>query len=470
MKPRRKLGNGTRQMDLFYGVEYDTVSGNVRPLKFDFDPWCSSGGLSPNGALVSTGGDNAGARAVRILDNCNTCEVKEKPLALASNRWYASQQILQDGRIAVVGGRRSQNYEIISSNDLNFQGAPFALLIETSDEVENNLYPFVNLLPDGNLFIFANTKSVIINPESGETVHTFPELQGGSRNYPSSGMSAMLPLKLTPESTEDNVEAEVLVCGGNTNDAFKVSNVEPRQFYNAHNDCGRIKVTARDSEWEKEDMPSGRVMGDMLLLPTGDILILNGAKKGTSGWHCADEPNLTPVLYNPDKNNGERFTELQAATIPRMYHSASAVLPDGEILVAGSNTNPTYDFNAKFPTELRVEKFTPPYLAPELQKYRAEIQENQSDKALNYGKLFKVYIKIEGDVKKEDIKITMLPPPFTTHGYSQNQRLVVLGLTEVKKEVITAMAPPSGKIAPPGYYMLFVVHHGVPSKAMWVKL
>lgn len=454
-----------------HGVEYDTLSGNIRPLKLNYDPWCSSGGLSADGDLISTGGDVAGARAVRRLNNCENCDFVEKANILGSFRWYASQQILADGRIAVIGGRKAPSFEVISPN-MNFpiKLHPLPLLVETNDPVENNLYPFVYLLPDGNLFVFASYKSIVLNPDTGATVRTFPDLAGGARNYPSSGMSALLPLKLNPNSTDESVKVEVLICGGNRRDAFRYSNVEPRVFFDANKDCGRMTVSDANPVWEKEDMPSPRVAGDMLLLPTGNVLLLNGAKKGTSGWSCADVPNLTPVLYSPDKPNGQRFTELQAGTIPRMYHSTAAVLPSGEILIAGSNTNPAYDFKAKFPTELRTEIFTPPYLAPEFDQYRPEILEHITDKALKYGEQFKVYVNVDKRIKKANIKITLLAPPFTTHGFSQNQRLVDLGLIDVKRGVITAMAPPSSRIAPPGYYMLFVVNRMVPSKAIWVKL
>ena len=35
---------------------------------------------------------------------------------------------------------------------------------------------------------------------------------------------------------------------------------------------------------------------------------------------------------------------------------------------------------------------------------------------------------------------------------------------------IDLAAPPSPGVAPPGYYMLFVRHKGVPSVASWVQL
>jgi hypothetical protein len=83
-------------------------------------------------------------------------------------------------------------------------------------------------------------------------------------------------------------------------------------------------------------MPIPRVMGDMLILPTGEILIINGAKQGTAGWGNARTPVLTPVLYNPTTN---RYQVMRATTIPRLYHSSAVVLPSGEIFVGGSNPN-----------------------------------------------------------------------------------------------------------------------------------
>ncbi|EYU32954.1 hypothetical protein ABFS82_11G050800 [Erythranthe guttata] len=470
-----------------HAIEYDIDTAQIRTLNVGSSPWCSSGGLSKNGDLISTGGDKDGYKAMRILKPCGDCDFQENPRALFSNRWYATNHALPDGSFIVVGGRGSYNYEIVPPDTLEFTAKLTELdfLGETEDDGgrENNLFPFVNLLPDGNLFVFANYKSIILNPYTGETVRQLPDLPGGSRNYPPSGMSALLPIDLAAVEDggeENSVVVEVLVCGGNTRESYRFSDLlRPRKFLPAFNDCGRLRLSggAAAEEWEKEDMPSPRVMGDMLLLPTGDVLMLNGAKAGTSAWNAAAEPNLTPVLYSPDKEKGDRFRELAASEIPRMYHSVSAVLPDGDILVAGSNTNAFYMLKEHgdrftFPTELRVEKFSPPYMAPELEQYRLEIAEGRSDKKLSYGGEFSVAIEFgNGLIKKEEVKVTMYSPPFTTHGYSMNQRLLILKVREVDiLGRITVVAPPSGKFAPPGYYLVFVVHRGVPSRGMWVHI
>jgi len=198
---------------------------------------------------------------------------------------------------------------------------------------------------------------------------------------------------------------------------------------------------------------------------------------GTAGWYLADEPNLTQVLYSPDKPRNQRFKELNPSKIPRMYHSASTVLPDGRILVGGSNPNAGYNFTAKYPTEMRIEKFSPPSLDPGLDVQRPEIMVESSEATLAYGEKFSVQFKLATlFVDKSDIKVTMYAPPFTTHGYSMNQRLLVLGKVDVEQALlpgvhnVEVMAPPTRAVAPPGYYLLFMVYRGVPSKGMWVQI
>ncbi|XP_030541725.2 aldehyde oxidase GLOX1-like [Rhodamnia argentea] len=461
-----------------HAVIYDIETRALRPLSIITDPWCSSGGLGADGNFVSTGGFDAGSQSVRFLGLCDNCNWRDTPNVLGNGRWYSTQTKLEDGAFIVMGGRRSYSYEFVTvNNKISAKTTFFPFLEETTDLDENNLYPFVNLLPDGNLFVFANSRSIILDARRNKIIREFPRLIGGSRNYPASGMSALLPMVLKNHVDSRMVKAEVIVCGGAKSTAYRAVE-KNNMFMPALQDCARLVVTDPNAQWQKEAMPSRRVMGDMLILPTGDLLMLNGATKGTAAWNFAEDPNYVPVLYSPQKPAGERFRELKAATIPRMYHSTSMVLPDGRILVAGSNTNPTYQFtNVPYPTELRMEKFSPPYLNPALQKYRPEIVAELTDKKMGYNRSFYIKFRVNSDgrrVRKRDVKVTMYAPPFTTHGYSMNQRLLQLANTVLRNEGgiyhLDTKSPPSGTIAPPGHYLVFVVYKGVPSVGAWVQI
>ncbi|KAL7598963.1 hypothetical protein Lser_V15G25700 [Lactuca serriola] len=466
-----------------HAVQYDIESGIVKSIYVQTDPWCSSGHLLPSGDLLSTGGNKMGGASVRLLKVDDPApKFIDKKDALGSPHWYATNCILEDGSAAIIGGRDTYTYDIVGSTvDFKPNNKQLPFLQKTTApaagpglHVENNLYPFCYLLPDGNIFIFANDRAISFNPQTGKTMKEYPVLKGGSRNYPPSGQSAILPLRLTADNQP--VTVEVVVCGGNKADAFQ--NVDPRYtqnrvFTSALSDCNRIIATADNPTWQKEqDMPTPRVMGDLLQLPNGQFLLINGAKKGTSGWDDGEDPNLTPTVYMPENPKGKRFRELKPTNIPRMYHSSSSVLPDGKILVAGSQSHQFYTYDGNFPTELRVEKFSPHYLDPKLEKERPVITADATDKQLKYGKDFKVTFTIKSNPKLADgdVIVTLLHPPFTTHGYSQNQRMLICAITEVDSTVVNAVAPPSGRIAPPGYYMLFISHRNIPSKGVWVQV
>eukprot|EP00249_Psilotum_nudum_P034231 c5294_g1_i1 orf=196-810(+) len=96
-----------------HSIELDLLTDTVRPLEVLTDTWCSSGAFLSNGTFVSTGGYNDGAEAIRYFMPCSdgSCDWYELSVKLGVSRWYASNQILPDNRIVVVGGRRAFSYE-----------------------------------------------------------------------------------------------------------------------------------------------------------------------------------------------------------------------------------------------------------------------------------------------------------------------------------------------------------------------
>nr|GEX82204.1 hypothetical protein [Tanacetum cinerariifolium] len=419
-----------------HSVEYDVGSNTIRPLMVQTNVWCSSGTLMPDGRLVQTGGWADGYKRVRIFKSCATCDWQEIPNGLNQQRWYATNHLLPDGRQIIIGGRQAFNYEF---------------------------YPKMSATENSPSFPFLN-----------QVVKTYPTMPGGEpRNYPSTGSAVLLPLRISKGIV---AEVEVLVCGGAPKGAFV--NANKGNFDRALDTCGRIKISDPNPQWVMETMPMARVMGDMLLLPNGHILIINGASAGVAGWELGRNPVLSPVTYRPDNQLGSRFEVQNPSTTPRVYHSAVVLLRDGRVLVGGSNPHDKYVFtNVLYPTELSLEAFSPSYLDSTSSSLRPRIISPKTKTKIHFGKRVAITFTVTGPVDLNSVVVTMVSPSFNTHSFSMNQRLLVLDTGNSTKAVrksstykIGVTAPPSGNIAPAGNYLLFVVHKEIPSPGIWVRM
>ncbi|KAI4329523.1 hypothetical protein MLD38_027904 [Melastoma candidum] len=431
-----------------HSVEYDVTKNRVRPLRLESDPWCSSGSILSNGTLLHVGGYGNGFREVRYFRPCHDhqCDWRQSKAHLAERRWYSSAQLLPEhDRIIIVGGRMALSYEFVPKMSSTDRTHDLPLLHRTYDAGAggNNLYPFIHLSSDG-----------------------------GSRSYPSSGSSVILPL----EHSNRYEKVEVMICGGAATGAYPMAG--KGSYLQGLKSCGRLEITGSNHRWKMENMPGPRLLNDMIILPTGNILIINGAHKGSAGYTNAANPALQPYLYKPKKTLGRRFSVLKSTKIARLYHSSSILLPNGRILVAGGNPNFNYTFShVKHPTELRLEAFIPHYMDRQYHDYRPmnlSVHLGSKENIARYGEDFSMRFHL-GRRPSNDIKFTLYSPPFTTHSLSMNQRMLVLrckSLVREGKGLVTATveAPPSPKVAPSGYYMLTVVNGGIPSFSKWVRI
>jgi len=112
----------------------------------------------------------------------------------------------------------------------------------------------------------------------------------------------------------------------------------------------------------------------------GTYMILNGAHQGVAGFGLATDPNLSALLYDPLQPIGSRFSILNNTIVARLYHSEATLLPDGRVLVSGSDPQ-TYYSNGSYvyPEEMRVEVYVPPYLSQGLTQPEFTIVETDWD-------------------------------------------------------------------------------------------
>ena len=209
-------------------------------------------------------------------------------------------------------------------------------------------------------------------------------------------------------------------------------------------------------------MATGRRQHNLTVLADGSVLANGGNSSGAS------LVDLNNGVYAAERWNPATgaWTTLAPEAVTRQYHSTSLLLPDGRVVSSGGGICGTCDAVGYLAKNAQV--FTPPYLfkrdgsgelaprpmiadAPAITTYSAPFQIATSQAAL----ISKVGLIRFGAV---------------THSVNMEQRYVPLSFT-ASADSLTATAPASANVVPPGVYMLFVVDaEGVPSVARMVTL
>ena len=403
-----------------WGALYNLRTHSVKPLSMQSNSFCAGGSFLGNGTMLNVGGnpvvedftsaadfgDVDGIQAVRLFHPCDSedvggCDILDNPSRthLASPRWYNTVIRISDGSAMILGGSTKggwMNNATVNNPTIEYY-PPKSILNPgipvhspfLASTLNSNLFPAAFPISNGYVFVVANN-DVMLYDWQANYERRLPPIPNGIRvTYPLSGTVLLLPL-----SPETEYTPEVLVCGGSaiddTRPSWEISSQEP-----ASAQCSRIVLTEEGIArgWEVEYMPQARIMSDAVLLPTGQVVIVNGAETGIAGYGnvqsqvgCsnADSPTLTPLLYDPRAPVGQRFSSegMPTSEIPRMYHSVATLTPNGDIMIAGSN--PNLDRSAMtFGTEYRVEWLKPPYMS---QERPTILGVNGGEKRLGFGK------------------------------------------------------------------------------------
>ena len=168
-------------------------------------------------------------------------------------------------------------------------------------------------------------------------------------------------------------------------------------------------------------------------------------------------------IFDPENPNGG-WMQMAPMVTPRMYHSSTVLLPDGTVasMGGGQGAGAVHDYAT-------LEIFSPPYLFK-----GARPTVISAPDVIGYGQTF----SIETPDAEDIAKVSLIRLAATTHGTDQNARFLPMifeaqaGSVEVSAVRVgasdLALEP---NIAPPGYYMLFILNSaGVPSIGRYVLI
>jgi len=269
------------------------------------------------------------------------------------------------------------------------------------------------------------------------------------------------------------------------------------------------------STWSSSVLPApakGRIYSNTVMLPNKQMLLVGGAEfdnkpfSGQGSTHVWNDERVATPVFAPellDLTAPAAWQPCNPHISPRLYHSVALLLPDGRVLCGGgyrgvkhiqqvppgsgvwqeqAPVNPehfTYD-NWRYGYS-QFEIWNPPYMftrrRPDI--VSSSIQANAS--RLSYGDTFDitVFLRDTASPASEIGSVCLISPGSVTHHYDWDQRYVGLNFSTSASEprTLTVKAPASESLAPPGWYMLFIVTDGaqsggvrVPSQAIFLKL
>lgn len=426
------------------------------PAPGQMNLFCAGHTVLPDGRMLVAGGElrKPGLKALHTVEPGHP-SVWRHVTNLAAGRWYPTLVVLPDGRAIIIGGRSnagSGNDTINATYEL-FDPATNALTAPVDLPFLRQVgtyvtYPFAFVLPSQRLFLHAGTTTAFLDLSDANNIALLPERleaaarpERAARTYEVQGTAVLLTL-----DPADSHRARIMLIGGGGAPPAKIRTP-------ATTSCEILNTDNHGAGWQlTAPMALPRVMPDATLLPDGTILVCNGSSSGFAD--NAANPVYGAEIYDPRTNT---WTTMASMTVPRLYHSTAILLPDGRVMTAGSDAmwNPD-PFHV---AQVTLEIFSPPYL------FRGERPRiDDAPASVRFGEPF--HIAVSGEVAE----VALLRPGSVTHSYNPAQRRVLLRFAHTEQG-LRAEAPPNAFVAPPGYYLLFVLDdRGVPSIARFVQV
>jgi hypothetical protein len=394
------------------------------------DLFCSGHAVLADGRILVVGGfggsgTNIGIANAEIFDPATN--VWTKVPNMAYKRWYPTATTLSDGRVLVTAGWQTSPHTNAGIPEIYDPASNLWTQLSNANNPFET-YPFIFQLPDGRVLHVGGTEYPTITDILDLSTQTWTSLD--TRIIDGASATMYLP-------------NEILKAGSATDS----QNIGP-----SSNTAYILDMTQPSPAWQQvPSMAYPRSFMNLTELPDGTVL-------ATGGETDKDGGNIANAVYKAElwSPATKTWTTMGAMHTPREYHSTAVLLPDGRVVESGMGA----DFG-NVPDQLTAEFYSPPYL---FKGTRPTI--TQAPTGIAYGENFFVGTPDGATITSA----VLIRTGAVTHFFDQNTRFVPVNFAQTTGG-LTVTAPANSNLAPPGYYMLFLVNNnGVPSVAPILQL
>ncbi|MET0424667.1 MAG: galactose oxidase early set domain-containing protein, partial [Actinoplanes sp.] len=453
-------GSGNNPDDFAAGTfrtaVYRPRTGTFVDVPTPADLFCAGHVQLPDGRVLIMGGNKdypaadqshgyKGLKESFVFDPATNSYTRVNDMSGGS--WYPSATVLGNGDVIALGGLGEDSAGTVATQYFDTSEQRWLGLNEANQSWSFwGLYPSMILLQDGRLFytgshVFGNGL-----PGTGASLYNYQANTitpvGGLQNKDERDQSMSV---LLPPAQDQRV---LTVGGGNIDsnpDANRLTDLidlkQPDPVYTA----GPLLPSGTMTAGLAQTPDQGKMYVSAVLLPDGKVFETGG------GLHNRADPVYEASMFDPVTDTF--IPGMATDPVPRTYHSSAFLLPDGRVMAVGDNPgNGTFD--------MRISIYSPPYLFHGARPQILDVENRQ----WAYGTANP--ITVDGPV----VRAELIRPEAVTHSSDPNQRFVDLPMT-VDGNTIDLNLTSNPNLAPPGWYMLFVVGaNGVPSVAEWVQI
>ena len=421
---------------------WNPTTGDMTQIPTPEDMFCAGHVTLPDGRILIQGGTKEwwtptsgfkGLRSSYVFDPATNRYTKTNDAN--EGRWYPTLTKLGNGNIWMGGGLSDAAGSHGAHTTEMFNSATSSWL--PASQVPQTWtywgeYPHMFLMGDGRLFYTGAHTFGDQRPGSGSSVYNWLTAQVADvpglrdKDLRDHAGSVLLP----PAQNQ-----RFMIAGGGYIDRGAAPT----------NSVDVIDMNQANPSWRPApDLPGpGRQYVNLTNMFDRTVLASNGATGNRTG-------NISAAsIFNPANDT---WTTVPADPVGRNYHSMNLLLPDGRVMILGSNP-------IDGSVEMRVSIYNPPYL---FRGTRPTVTSSPATAA--YGQ--SITLETTGNIASA----SLTSPMSSTHQMDTNSRLVDLPITGTGT-TRTAVVPTNTSLLPPGPYMLTVLDDkGAVSVARWITI